>query len=441
MSEIKINIYQDEDNVEHYQDYLNDYYLPIIKGRAILLYTLLKNSVNKKISESNILSLLSFSKGEYIESRKTLEALNLIETYKHIENDSSYIILVKPVLTPEKFFNKKHLRILLLNSFNNDEEKLKKVEEKYALKYSLVNYENISSSLLDVFEIKQNNSSLDSKTNYIFKSKNESVSVSSNFSYSIFLKKLKKISQINAKMINDNEEKRIQELASIYSINEEEMARYINTFYDVNNKENHINFKKLEDEIMKNQMFNTFAKNDLNSKKIRFEDRKRNNDTLISYYKSLSPLEFLRETLNGKEPSKFEKNIIQTLISEYNLSSDMINCLLDYSLNKDNNHLYKNNVITYLGPILRNDVHDVYEMIDYLYNEDSYSKKEKRFNKTKNDSKLFDENLIKNNSNKDIVKINFEKEEDNNSSNKNNNNHDNLDDLNLFNFDDDNLDL
>ena len=241
-------------------------------------------------------------------------------------------------------------------------------------------------------------------------------------------------------MINDTEEKRIQELASIYSINEEEMARYINTFYDVNNKENHINFKKLEDEIMRNQMFNTFAKNDLNSKKIRFEDRKRNNDTLISYYKSLSPLEFLRETLNGKEPSKFEKNIIQTLISEYNLSSDMINCLLDYSLNKDNNHLYKNNVITYLGPILRNDVHDVYEMIDYLYNEDSYSKKEKRFNKTKNDSKLFDENLIKN-SNKDIVKINFEKEEDSNISNKNNNNHDILDDLNLFDFDDDNLDL
>ena len=79
-------------------------------------------------------------------------------------------------------------------------------------------------------------------------------------------------------------------------------------------------------------------------------------------------------------------------------------------------------------------------MIDYLYNEDSYNKKEKRFNKTKNDSKLFDENLIKN-SNKDIVKLNFEKEEDNNSSNKNNNNHDNLDDLNLFNFDDDNLDL
>ena len=178
MNEIKINIYQDEDNVEHYQDYLNDYYLPIIKGRAILLYTLLKNSVNKKISEKNILNLLSFSKGEYVSSRKTLEALNLIETYKHIENDSSYIILVKPVLTPEKFFNKKHLRVLLLNAFNNDEEKLKKVEEKYALKYSLVNYENISSSLLDVFEIKQNNSSLDSKTNYIFKSKNEGVNFS-----------------------------------------------------------------------------------------------------------------------------------------------------------------------------------------------------------------------------------------------------------------------
>ena len=133
MNEIKINIYQDEDNVEHYQDYLNDYYLPIIKGRAILLYTLLKNSVNKKISEKNILNLLSFSKGEYVSSRKTLEALNLIETYKHIENDSSYIILVKPVLTPEKFFNKKHLRVLLLNAFNNDEEKFEDVINDYIL--------------------------------------------------------------------------------------------------------------------------------------------------------------------------------------------------------------------------------------------------------------------------------------------------------------------
>ena len=221
------------------------------------------------------------------------------------------------------------------------------------------------------------------------------------------------------------------------------MARYINTFYDVNNKENHINFKKLEDEIMKNQMFNTFAKNDLNSKKVSFEDRKRNNDTLVSYYKSLSPLEFLRETLNGKEPSRFEKNIIQTLISEYNLSSDMINCLLDYSLNKDNNHLYKNNVITYLGPILRNNIHDVYEMIDYLYNQNTFNEKEKRFNETKNDSKLFDVNLDSNTN--DVIKINFDNNDEESSLNSNNKKtkEEDLekDNLNLFDLDDDNLDL
>ena len=69
------------------------------------------------------------------------------------------------------------------------------------------------------------------------------------------------------------------------------------------------------------------------------------NSDLIKYYQEISPINFLRETLNGKEPSKFEKNIIMMMSNTYHFNSAMIVAVLDYALKKDYQDLSDHHMI------------------------------------------------------------------------------------------------
>lgn len=369
MSDIKIYIHKNDDNVENYSLYLNDYYLPIIGAKGAFLYRFFKESTFNYMEEERLINLLSLSKIDYNYNRKMLEAIGLISTF--IKEDEEIIIL-KPVLPPSYFFNEEHLRKILLVSLNNDENAFKKIEEKYQNKLDLDGFNNISASLLDIFNIKPENN----EKEYRFTVKNDK---SDDFSLSTFYSLLRKNSQISAKLISKNDEERIKDLASLYSLDEKEMTKYINIYFDINNSSNHIKFKEMEKEIIKNSMIPSLDSNLLDNnlpKKIKTDNE------LINFYNSMSPLDFLKSTLNGKEPSQFEKSTIMMLANDYHFDKAMINALLDYSLKKNNNHIYKNNVRDYANYLVREEVIDVYSLLEALYNKDTiketYSRNKKR---------------------------------------------------------------
>ena len=224
-----IFIYKEDSNPEDYLKFFNDYYLPIVGGKAFLVYTTLKNMVNKSIEENKLTELLSISKVDFNYAKSVLEGIGLISTFK---KDNNFIILLNPVLPPSTFFNKKHLCAALLSSLNNDKDEYQKIVDKYRNKFDLTGYENVSSSFLDIYNIEVANNE---KNNYRISLKSNNSDFS--FSFSIFLKELKKNSQINAKMIKDKDQEKIEYLANLYEINEEEMARYVTIFFDLLNKD------------------------------------------------------------------------------------------------------------------------------------------------------------------------------------------------------------
>lgn len=367
-----IFIYKEDSNPEDYLKFFNDYYLPIVGGKAFLVYTTLKNMVNKSIEENKLTELLSISKVDFNYAKSVLEGIGLISTFK---KDNNFIILLNPVLPPSTFFNKKHLCAALLSSLNNNKDEYQKIVDKYRNKFDLTGYENVSSSFLDIYNIEVANNE---KNNYRISLKSNNSDFS--FSFSIFLKELKKNSQINAKMIKDKDQEKIEYLANLYEINEEEMARYVTIFFDLLNKDKHIDFDALEKEIIKNSTVSQIKINGIDNNKI---SKIKTNSDLIKYYQEISPINFLRETLNGKEPSKFEKNIIMMMSNTYHFNSAMIVAVLDYALKKDDNHLYKNNVERYCDNLLRNNANDIYSLLDCLYNEKSI----KEIYKEKEDAK------------------------------------------------------
>lgn len=368
------NIYyieKEDSNPEDYLTYFKDYYLPIVGGKAFLLYISFKNMLNQKISENNLISLLSLSKTDFLYARQILEGIGLISTFK---NNNNFLILLNPVLPPSVFFNKKHLCSALLTSLDNNQKEYDKIVEKYKVKYELSNYENVSASFLDIYNIEMKK---EDNNNYRISLKSDNSE--NNFSFSIFLKELKKNSQITPKMLKDSDQEKIEYLANLYGVNELEMARYITIFYNLLEKEHPINYNDLEQEIIKNSTVSQIKFNNIDNNKTK---KIKSNNELIKYYQSISPLNFLRETLNGKEPSNFEKNIIMMLSNTYHFSSDMIVAILDYALKKDKNRLFKNNIESYSDALIRNGVNDIYTLLENLYNEKTI----KEVYKEKNDS-------------------------------------------------------
>ena len=102
-----------------------------------------------------------------------------------------------------------------------------------------------------------------------------------NFSFSIFLKELKKNSQITPKMLKDSDQEKIEYLANLYGVNELEMARYITIFYNLLEKEHPINYNDLEQEIIKNSTISQIKFNNIDNNKTK---KIKSNNELIKYY-------------------------------------------------------------------------------------------------------------------------------------------------------------
>lgn len=176
-------------------------------------------------------------------------------------------------------------------------------------------------------------------------------------------------------MIKEEDENKIKDLAILYEINEKDMAKYLTIYFDPLNKVNHFNFKEIEKEIISNSTLSSLS-NSLDNNK---ERKIKTNNELIQYYDSISPLDFIKNTIDGKEPSEFEKAIIKMLINEYHYDRVMTNAMLDYALKKDKNKLYKNNIKQYANDLIRNNVNDIYSMLESLYNKETFNE----LNKTK----------------------------------------------------------
>ena len=99
-------------------------YLPMIGDKALSIYLTLFTMVEPGLQESNVLShsqilkLTNLPKTTFVNERKKLEAVGLLDTYY---KDSHFIYVIKRVLSPFEFFNNDTLP-RILESFIGQED-------------------------------------------------------------------------------------------------------------------------------------------------------------------------------------------------------------------------------------------------------------------------------------------------------------------------------
>ena len=90
----------------------------------------------------------------------------------------------------------------------------------------------------------------------------------------------------------------------------------------------------------------------------------------------VTPAYFLRMLQNNTEPAKADLKIIDGLSSGYNLPNGIINVIIDYTLNKNNNILSKNFCEKIAASLVRENIQTTIDAMNYLNKVSLVTKKE-----------------------------------------------------------------
>ena len=185
---------------------LSSLYAPIVGTLGINLYVSLFNFVEKEQMESDVLlhktlfsRLFIDDVNEFINTRKKLEALGLLETYIKTETDKViYIYQLKNVADPYDFLTNPLLEEMLKSNISNTEfDEI--VSELLIHRYDIGNFENITHSFDEVYTVTKKEDT-SKYQNYWVSSKNKGVSLkSSYFDYECLLILLEALDLIDVK--------------------------------------------------------------------------------------------------------------------------------------------------------------------------------------------------------------------------------------------------
>jgi len=221
---------------------LTSLYKPIMKQPAYGLYMTLKSFVElNKVEEneimmSSLISELDIGIPEFYQARIRLEALGLLETYRHMNNSDLYIYQLNKPLEPEEFFNETILRTLLVEKVG--ESSYRDLKERFtAPEINVNNYEKITKSFLDVFDFDMNHTPniIEEQKPEISESNNkvsESILESNSFDWTFFESGLNK-HFINKNTLTDSVRETILTYHLLYNIDELSMQRYVLEATDV----------------------------------------------------------------------------------------------------------------------------------------------------------------------------------------------------------------
>ncbi|MBO5577519.1 MAG: DnaD domain protein [Bacilli bacterium] len=390
------------------RDTITNLYQPIIGYTALAVYfTFWSESENQKIvslsSHEEILLRMKISTGEFIEARKQLEAVGLVKTkLEKANNISIYHYVLYAPKTPSKFFNDALLYGLLIQ--NLGESLANKIKRVYETNVKQSEGEDISATFNDVFHPDFNDAAFikaamgDENTLGRKKSK-----IDTEFSYERFFEVLKEISQISEKGLTKKELKEIERLSTLYGVSVELAAEKVANTYDPSKeKGNRVDFKQ----------FNEDLKNEVNYGVRTHASRKTKKNTTvgedglaakIKYFEIANPKDVLTALQNGTKPARADLNIIYSLAEDYKLNNAVINVIIDFVLQMNNNVLSKYSVEKIASSISREGIETAIDAMEYLNT--SYAGANRKAEKS--------EKKYTKNSKKEIIEEQKEQESDN----------------------------
>ena len=345
-------------------------YQPLIGSTAISLYTTLWSELeeNRTHSKQNhhhfLMAVLNIPLREIYHARLKLEGIGLLRTFRSKHTDGpAYVYELQSPLSPQGFFQDSMLSYFLFSKlgehhFNRlkDYFRIDRITDSALLEEMTRSFHEVfASSPARAFPVKtqiEQEQWVDIVDGTAPKVKPE------NFSLDLFYAGLSD-TFIKMDSITPKVEETVLKLAYVYSLSPLDMQKIILEAVDDRQEINLDELRKAAKswyELKRGKHLPTLVERTNQPKPSIQEKKETKEEKLIRYLSSVSPKQLLTDLAHGREPSKTDLALVESLIVDQGLDPGVINVLLYNVMLKQDMRLTKSYVQTIAGHWARKNI-------------------------------------------------------------------------------------
>ncbi|MDN4072643.1 MULTISPECIES: replication initiation and membrane attachment family protein [Fictibacillus] len=324
-------------------------YQPLIGAFAYSLYMTFWCDADmeapKQQSHQRLMNVTQFSLKDIISSRKKLEAIGLLKTFKRETDESrAYLYELQTPLSPAEFFNDGVLNIYLYNRLGKT--KYGEMRDHFIQeKTKMDEYEEITSAFNDIFvslhpsemtagtysEIQEG-----SQANLADRKLGNPLSIAfDDFDFELLISSISSFI-LPKEVITPSIRESILKLAYVYQMGPIEMSRQIQNAYHLHGE---LTIENLRKEVQK--WYRIENNNQLPQMALRTQPQALKSsagtepvteeEKVIKFFEEISPYQLL-ELHSGTKPAEVDLNIVTYLMLEQKMTPGVVNVLIDYVL-------------------------------------------------------------------------------------------------------------
>lgn len=332
---------------------LNLLYGPLMGKNSICLYEFL-GSIQNLVELEDVYLLLNMNASQFDIARNRLEQYHLIETYVH---EGDMLILLYAPLLPDSFLcHETYSRLYLASVGAKCFDKVKAM--LYKDKTVSSSYTKVESPL-DVSILDSWNESKE----IAFEKVKPTIKQKYDFDFATLFKGMDRIFPVRLRTSENLD--RIAEMAKIYGIDAKDMRKYVQRS---TNPSTHVfDLEKLKDMVMRNRKVVEVSKDP---------------------YK-MSPVKFLQNKQNGIPVVKSDQALIERLCKEFQFPIEVVNTLIEYTLQQTNQQFSRNYVEKVAASWVRLGVDSRKKALDIINQSSLENKRDKKAGKVVLDDKFY----------------------------------------------------
>lgn len=332
---------------------LNLLYGPLMGKNSICLYEFL-GSIQNLVELEDVYLLLNMNASQFDIARNRLEQYHLIETYVH---EGDMLILLYAPLLPDSFLcHETYSRLYLASVGAKCFDKVKAM--LYKNKTVSSSYTKVESPL-DVSILDSWNESKE----IAFEKVKPTIKQKYDFDFATLFKGMDRIFPVRLRTSENLD--RIAEMAKIYGIDAKDMRKYVQRS---TNPSTHVfDLEKLKDMVMRNRKVMEVSKDP---------------------YK-MSPVKFLQNKQNGIPVVKSDQALIERLCKEFQFPIEVVNTLIEYTLQQTNQQFSRNYVEKVAASWVRLGVDSRKKALDIINQSPLENKRDKKAEKVVLDDKFY----------------------------------------------------
>lgn len=332
---------------------LNLLYGPLMGKNSICLYEFL-GSIQNLVELEDVYLLLNMNASQFAIARNRLEQYHLIETYVH---EGDMLILLYAPLLPDSFLcHETYSRLYLASVGAKCFDKVKAM--LYKDKTVSSSYTKVESPL-DVSILDSWNESKE----IAFEKVKPTIKQKYDFDFATLFKGMDRIFPVRLRTSENLD--RIAEMAKIYGIDAKDMRKYVQRS---TNPSTHVfDLEKLKDMVMRNRKVMEVSKDP---------------------YK-MSPVKFLQNKQNGIPVVKSDQALIERLCKEFQFPIEVVNTLIEYTLQQTNQQFSRNYVEKVAASWVRLGVDSRKKALDIINQSPLENKRDKKVEKVMLDDKFY----------------------------------------------------